>query len=332
MAGIEKLSVIFIHNTHSRMIRSTLLVLVIFTLTSTVNGQDRWKRVDSLFEDLPPSMHVYHTNVPFAGKPFIAWYVEADLGDKSLHFDTDTTSGRRLTPAQFYAKNGDPKVVVNGTFFSFVTNQNLNLLIKNGKLVAHNVTSIQAKGKDSNSYFKVSRSAIGISKGRKADVAWILTDSAQKKARAWQQQPVSRKDVFPGIAPGDSLWKKAQKWNMQTAIGGGPVLVHHGRERITNDEERMFMGKAREDLHPRTAMGYTRDGKLIILAVEGRRPGVAEGASLTTLAQMFVELGAQEALNLDGGGSSCLLVMGRETIRPSDKEGQRPVPGVFMIK
>jgi exopolysaccharide biosynthesis protein len=119
---------------------------------------------------------------------------------------------------------------------------------------------------------------------------------------------------------------------MQTAIGGGPVLVHDGRVRITNDEERMFMGKAREDLHPRTAMGYTRDGKLIILAVEGRRPGVAEGASLTTLAQILVELGAQEALNLDGGGSSCLLVMGRETIRPSDKEGQRPVPGVFMIK
>ena len=56
------------------------------------------------------------------------------------------------------------------------------------------------------------------------------------------------------------------------------------------------------------------------------------GTGKTTLAQLFVELNAQEGLNLDGGGSSCLLVMGRETIRPSDKEGQRPVPGVFMIK
>jgi len=39
-----------------------------------------------------------------------------------------------------------------------------------------------------------------------------------------------------------------------------------------------------------------------------------------------------EALNLDGGGSSCLLINGKETIKPSDKEGQRPVPAVFMIR
>jgi len=37
-------------------------------------------------------------------------------------------------------------------------------------------------------------------------------------------------------------------------------------------------------------------------------------------------------LNLDGGGSSCMLVNGKETIKPSDKEGQRAVPAVFIIK
>ena len=92
------------------------------------------------------------------------------------------------------------------------------------------------------------------------------------------------------------------------------------------------MGRARADLHPRTAMGYTRDGRLLILAVEGRRRGQAEGASLTDLAGILLQLGAVEALNLDGGGSSCLLVMGRETIRPADREGQRAVPGVFLIR
>ena len=314
------------------MIRSLIFTFCICTITSWVHGQNRWVKMDSLFEGLPASLHVYRTTTAYDGRPFIAWYVEADLSEKSLHFDTDTTFRRRLTPSQFHTKNGAPAVVVNGTFFSFATNQNLNLIIKNGNLVAQNVTSIQAKGKDSNSFYKVSRSAIGITKRGQADVAWLLTDSSQRKAKAWQQQPISRKDDFPGFAKNDTLWNNARNWKMQTAIGGGPVLVHNGRVRITNDEERMFMGKAREDLHPRTAMGYTQDGKLIILAVEGRRPGVAEGASLTTLAQLFVELNAQEALNLDGGGSSCLLVMGRETIRPSDKEGQRPVPGVFMIK
>jgi exopolysaccharide biosynthesis protein len=47
---------------------------------------------------------------------------------------------------------------------------------------------------------------------------------------------------------------------------------------------------------------------------------------------MLKDLGCVEALNLDGGGSSCLLVNGKETIRPSDKTGQRAVPAVFIIK
>ncbi len=90
--------------------------------------------------------------------------------------------------------------------------------------------------------------------------------------------------------------------------------------------------RLRTNLHPRTAMGYTATGKLIILVVEGRNPGKAEGASLPDLANIFINLGAVEALNLDGGGSSCMLVQGKETIRPSDKEGQRAIPAVFMIK
>jgi exopolysaccharide biosynthesis protein len=49
-------------------------------------------------------------------------------------------------------------------------------------------------------------------------------------------------------------------------------------------------------------------------------------------AKILLDLGCYEALNLDGGGSSCMLVNGKETIKPSDKEGQRPIPGVFIIR
>jgi exopolysaccharide biosynthesis protein len=123
-----------------------------------------------------------------------------------------------------------------------------------------------------------------------------------------------------------------QKWSMQTAIAGGPSLIRDGHIAITNEQERMFRGKQIEDKHPRTAMGYTADGKLIILVVQGRMPGIADGASLAEEARILKELGCYEALNMDGGGSSCLLVNGKETIKPSDKEGQRPVPAVFMIQ
>jgi exopolysaccharide biosynthesis protein len=79
-------------------------------------------------------------------------------------------------------------------------------------------------------------------------------------------------------------------------------------------------------------MGYTANGELIVLVVEGRFPGKAEGLTLTQTALLLQQIGCVEALNLDGGGSSCMLINGKETIRPSDKEGQRAVPGVFMIK
>jgi exopolysaccharide biosynthesis protein len=124
----------------------------------------------------------------------------------------------------------------------------------------------------------------------------------------------------------DIEWKW---WKMRTAVGGGPVLIHEGRIWITNKEEQLF---AAGDLAPRTAMGYTKDGHLIVLAVQGRRPGVADGATLEELAKMLLDLRCHEALNLDGGGSSSMLVNGKETIRPSDKEGERPVPAVFLIR
>ena len=79
-------------------------------------------------------------------------------------------------------------------------------------------------------------------------------------------------------------------------------------------------------------MGYTSDGRLIVMVIQGRFPGIADGVTLTEEAQLLKDLGCVEALNLDGGGSSCMLINGKETIKPSDKEGERPVPAVFVIK
>ena len=123
-----------------------------------------------------------------------------------------------------------------------------------------------------------------------------------------------------------------KRWKMETAVGGGPGLISDGRILITNEQEKMFAGKAINDRHPRTAMGYTGSGELIIMAIEGRFPGKAEGATLPQEAQLLKDIGCFEALNLDGGGSTCLLINGKQTVTPSDRTGQRPVPAVFMVK
>ncbi|HEX2628618.1 MAG TPA: phosphodiester glycosidase family protein, partial [Chitinophagaceae bacterium] len=220
------------------------------------------------------------------------------------------------------------------------TNQSLNVVIKNGKLLGYNIHTIAGRGKDTLTYRHPVGSAIGISKKRKADVAWLATDSAWEYAYASQEPVGALKDSSP-VIDSRKLRKDGNlmnvrrpglsKWKMEAAVGGGPVLVQDGQIKITNEEELKFYGKAINDKHPRTAMGYTNNGKLIILVVEGRHEKIAEGATLTQLAQIFKDIGCKEALNLDGGGSSCMLVNGKETIRVSDAAGQRPVPAVFEI-
>lgn len=310
---------------------SLLLCLPLFAGAQKLN----WQNVDSLYGPLPPSVHVFRTQDSLDGKPNIAYYVVADLKDKTLSFNADTSKNRRLTPSQFYAKNGHPLVVVNCTFFSFETNRNLNVVIKDGKLVSQNRPALAGRGKDTLTYVHHLRSGIGIDKKRRADVAWLYTDSSKKHAYATQTVFSARKDSAARHSVKSlsrSTGKRLHKWKMKAAVGGGPVLLQNGEIAITNEEERMFNGRGISDKHPRTAMGYTADGKLIILAVQGRFPGLAEGATLPQEAQMLKDLGCIEALNLDGGGSSCLLVNGKETIKPSDKEGQRAVPAVFVVR
>lgn len=315
-----------------------------FCFLTDATGQLNWTNVDSLFQPLSTSVHVYKTTDPLDGKPNIAFYVIADLKDKNLTFDVDTTRNRRLTPSQFYQKNNQPLVVVNTTFFSFQTQQNLNVVIKNGKLVSYNVHTLAGRGKDTLTYRHPYGSAFGISKKRRADVAWLFTDSSKKYAYALPSPSVPAKDsssVFTlekviaatTVSTGHRGRSKnvLQKWKIKTAVGGGPVLIQDGEIRITNNEELKFAGNAIHDKHPRTAMGYTKDNKLIILVVQGRFPGIAEGATLTQEAQILKDLGCMEALNLDGGGSSCMLINGKETIKPSDATGQRAVPAVFLI-
>lgn len=310
------------------------LSFIFFIFCSNTNSQTSWENVDQEFGILPPSMHIFRSADSIEHKPSVAYYARIRLKDKSLLFTTDSSFKRRFTPSQFFSRNNKPLLVVNGTFFDFASNRNLNILVKNGRLVSYNVHDLPLKGKDSGSFYKVTRSAIGIYRNRTADVAWIYSDSSKKRPFAFQQKPSPWKDNSNAHTKKDfdlHYGDPARKWKVMTAIGGGPVLIQDGKQMITNDEERMFTGKARHDRHPRTAMGYTAEGDLIVLVVEGRNSGIAEGASLVHLANILLELGCVEALNLDGGGSSCMLINGKQTIRPSDKEGERPIPGVFIV-
>lgn len=109
-----------------------------------------------------------------------------------------------------------------------------------------------------------------------------------------------------------------------------------GRQMLLND------GVAQSNdthLEPRTAVGVTKSGKrLFILVGDGRRKEYSNGLSYADMAQIFKSLGAYDALNLDGGGSSsfCLSVGDGKFApinRPSDRAGERFVPnGIAVVE
>src|SRR6187399_798071 len=233
------------------VIAKLFLHILVFVLPVFSYAQLKWTNVDSLYQPLPSSVHVYFTKEPIDTAPFRAFYLIADLKDKKINFTADTTLGRRFTPTQFYQKNDQPLVVANCTFFSFATNQNLNVVIKNGKLVGYNIHSVPGRGKDTLTYRHPFGSAIGISKKRQANIAWIFTDSAVKLPYAMQWTMDAIKDsvikhdlnyidyhtsVLTRPHAG-TLTSSLKKWKMRTAIGGGPVLLQDGEVKITNNEE-----------------------------------------------------------------------------------------------
>ena len=324
-----------------------IFCLMICLYCYSLKAQIRWVNIDLFYQPLPSSIHIYKSSDTLDGKPNVMYYAIADLKDKNLIFTADTTKNRRLTPSEFFKKNNEPLLLVNCSFFSFATNQNLNVVVKNGKILSYNEQTIFGRGVDTLTYFHPFFGAIGITRKRNADIAWVYSDSSKRFLYASQLPVAAIRDsvlnpswnyinemtsIVNGNYHGDNVTNSSfKKWKMKTVIGGGPVLLQNGEVNISNNQERKFAGAQINNHEPRTAIGYTKDNNLIILVCEGRSEHAA-GLTLIQEARILKDLGCVEALNLDGGGSSCMLINGKETNTPSSKGIQRPIPSVFLIE
>lgn len=115
----------------------------------------------------------------------------------------------------------------------------------------------------------------------------------------------------------------------KTFIGAGPSLVKDGRIAVNSAQEAfpadISLGKA-----PRTALGITADNHMLLVVVDGRSARSA-GFTLEQLAECMLRLGAKDAMNFDGGGSSTFVMNGYVVNRPSDS-AQRPVALALAVR
>jgi hypothetical protein len=121
-------------------------------------------------------------------------------------------------------------------------------------------------------------------------------------------------------------------------VNGGPRLVRDGRVEITAfaegfvyPENPEFYYRFGERRNPRTLAGVTREGDLLLVAVDGRKPGYSVGASFEESADIMDALGSREAVNLDGGGSTGMTLGDRLVTRPSDPTGERPIGDAVVL-
>ena len=112
-------------------------------------------------------------------------------------------------------------------------------------------------------------------------------------------------EFFTNEAEKKNAFEKAED-----IVGGVPQLVKNGVIEITWEQEKSSKAFV-ETRHPRTAVARLKDGKFLMVTVDVRQPNVSVGMNLNELAEMLLELGAIDAMNLDGGGSTTMFLFWR---------------------
>jgi hypothetical protein len=133
--------------------------------------------------------------------------------------------------------------------------------------------------------------------------------------------------TIKGMALGDRVrlsWSFG--WtHVMDSIGGMPHIVDGGVN-VAGDCASYFC-----DRNPRTGVGVMADGTVLLVVVDGRSAN-SVGMTLIQFGKAFLSLGAVEALNLDGGGSSAMWIKGSGVVSdPSDSSGERPVVNALLV-
>jgi len=254
--------------------------------------------------------------------PINAWAAIIDPRDPDVDLNVIVSEDldRRETLTQF-SQNKKARVVVNGGYFLIdkTPTEHVGLLYVNNRTVAPATRSVLRNNKR---YF-TARGALGFLDDGGIDIAWVTSrnDSLFNFSEPVKNQPEEPVDSFD--------FSKAETWEVDDAIHAGPVLMHDGKIRVTSNEE-VFFGSTIPDIHPRTAAGYRNSGELVLLVVDGRQVD-SRGVDLQELAILMRDLGCVEAINLDGGGSSAMVVDGKLLNRPAGTTSQREVMSAIAV-
>lgn len=292
-----------------------------------------WTDVSTLYGNLPSYLRILKSPSELLGYKAVAYVAEADMSQAQWDvwsvkikenggILTEATDDSFKTPSQVYADGSWPVVINGGYFYSEGgVNYTASLAVSGSEPLAYNI-GYEYEG--SNMRYPT-RGVFRQSTDDVFDACWTYTIWN----RTTYMYPSPSEDMTK--QPSATFPAEAEDFAAKIAIGGGPVLIDKG-EVVNTYRQEMFSGIGPETAQPRTAIGITSDGFLYLFVCEGRQ--MSDGVSGYTtgeVAEILLDFGCVEAMNLDGGGSSCMLVNGKETIKVSDGS-QRAVASTVMLK
>lgn len=302
-----------------------------------------WQKVANP-SGVPASVEVYSTVGTNNGRPFKAWYAVADCAkDVELRVlgMTSLTTIDKISESY----GGDCYVMINGGYFDW--------------------------GSDWSSPYVTDGTRVGEGYGssRTSDASWTLTtpgvigvDKEGKAAAYWWSARPSKAYYYtlplPTYPDGAKYWYEKndtqlssfpcedQKWEPYNAISAGPMVLYNGRVVVDHSHNGDWYTTNYEliasDIFPgynpdRTAIGVREDGKIVLFVCDGR-VDESDGASLPELGLIMKSIGCVAAQNLDGGGSTGIMLgnqhlntwdQGKGTSRKKEYRAVRTALGFF---
>ena len=253
-------------------------------------------------------MEGYNSDVPLR-----AWAVIIPKSNNKIKILVSDDDDGLETPQEMAKKTG-AVVVINGGYFS--TGQypisHVGLLKSKNKLIEPASGSVIRD----NIRYNINRGALGIMYDNTVDISWAST--LNDSIFCWDY-PINNRPGNPALVNYDN----AQYWSVVEAMHAGPILINKGLQMVTTEEE-IFFNTPVDGIQPRSAMGLKKNGDVIFMVVDGRQID-SRGVYLKELAMLMAQFDCDQALNLDGGGSSALIINGKLINKPIGLKTQRQV-------
>ena len=286
--------------------------------------------------DVPSEIKVYKATTTVTGHTVNVWYAIADISTGNVELRTLCPPSNKKTSVWAKSQVGTPYVFTNGGYF--YSGQSLSYVMDKGQQKAENDSYLSR----TKSYY-ASRGIFGVTSTGAASVCWRYGGNVGG-GPYFYDTPIPQIDGADVLRPSATFPSPAINPGYYNAIGGGPVLVKDGKTRINyyavdesqSDADKKYLSNFelfytdifnKTRVQPRTAIGRTADGKIVLMVVDGRNKGGSYGVVLSDLARLMTGVGCVDVLNLDGGGSSVMCAGQNLTVLniPSDSSGERAV-------